>query len=269
MIETAKAESLLGRVSAELAAIEKRDWEIWLTYSFTAIIVGAGLVVLLLPSVAGGRGKLHFALEVSPQLFAALVALLIIFNTYSISRKLALRRIRQRVISTTIQAELARLQSFTDPLTEVYNRRSLADLAEKFISRAKRHGKELSFIIVDLDHFKVVNTRFGHLTGDLVLAEVAALLTGSIRGCDAVVRYGGDEFLIILSDSSQAGGAVVAERITRALADWNSTSPLHGFGLTASLGIAEWGPTKTLNDVLNEADKNMYETKHGKKQVAS
>ncbi|MBZ5672472.1 MAG: GGDEF domain-containing protein [Acidobacteriia bacterium] len=268
MSATPKPESLLGRVSAELAAIEKRDWESWLIHSITAIILGAGLVVLLLPSALDGRGRLHFALEVSPQLFAALVAILIIFNTYSISCKLALRRTRQHLISTTIQAELARLQSYTDPLTEVFNRRSLEDLAEKFISRAKRHGKGLSFIMVDLDEFKQVNTQCGHLTGDLVLAEVAALLNGSVRGCDAVVRYGGDEFLIILSDSSKAGGVVVADRIARALTDWNSTSPLHGFSLTASLGMADWGPTKTLDDVLIEADKNMYETKDAKKQIA-
>jgi diguanylate cyclase (GGDEF)-like protein len=265
MTETARPESLLGRVSAEVAAIEKRDWEIWLIHSITAIIVGAGLVVFLLPSFIGGRGKLHFTLEVSPQLFAALVALLIIFNTYLISRRLALRRAQQHLISTTIQAELARLQSYTDPLTEVHNRRSLEDLAEKFISRAKRYGKELSFIMVDLDNFKQVNTQFGHLTADLVLAEVAALLTRSVRGCDAVVRYGGDEFLIMLSDSSKGDSVVVADRVARVLADWNSIGPLRGFTLTASLGMADWGPTKTLNAVLIEADKNMYQTKHAKK----
>jgi diguanylate cyclase (GGDEF)-like protein len=266
---TPKPESLLGRVSAELAVMEKRDWQSWVIHFITATILGAGLVVLLLPSALDGRRYLHFTLEVSPQLFAALVALLILFNTYSIGRRLTLRRTRQHLISTTIQAELARLQSYTDPLTEVFNRRSLEGVAGKFISRAKRHGGGLTFIMVDLDDFKKLNSRFGHLTGDLVLAEVATLLNGSVRGCDAVIRYGGDEFLIVLSDSSKAGGAVVADRVARALADWNSTSPLHGFSLTASLGMADWAPTKTLDDVLIEADKNMYENKHARKQVSS
>jgi diguanylate cyclase (GGDEF)-like protein len=265
---TPKPESLLARLSAELAALEKRDWQSWLIHFIAATILGAGLIALLLPSALDGRRYLHFALEVSPQLFAALVALLIVFNTYSIGRKLTLRRTRQRLISTTIQAELARLQSCMDPLTEVFNRRSLEDLAEKFISRAKRHGGGLTFIMVDLDNFKELNRQFGHLTGDLVLAEVATLLNGSVRGCDAVVRYGGDEFLIILTDSSNAGGAVVADRVARALADWNSTSPLQGFSLTASLGMADWSPAKTLDDILVEADKSMYDIKDAKKRIA-
>jgi diguanylate cyclase (GGDEF)-like protein len=95
---------------------------------------------------------------------------------------------------STIQNEIVRLQSFTDPLPEVYNRRSLEDMAGRFISHARRLHSSLAFILVDVDRFKEVNTRFRHLTSDLVLTEVAALLQNSVRGSDAVVRYGGDEF---------------------------------------------------------------------------
>src|SRR5260370_4918183 len=102
-------------------------------------------------------------------------------------------------------------------------------MAQRYMSRAQRLDMPLSFLVLDADQFKDVNTRFGHLTGDFVLAEVAALLKGAVRGSDAVVRYGGDEFLIILADSAQEGAQVVASRIVRSAEDWNAAGHLPGF----------------------------------------
>jgi diguanylate cyclase (GGDEF)-like protein len=169
--------------------------------------------------------------------------------------------VREKVISTSIQGELVRLQSFTDPLTEVYNRRSLDEMAGRFIAHARRRVKPLSFVLADVDRFKEVNTRFGHLTGDLVLAEVASLLRGAVRGCDAVVRYGGDEFILILADAERPGAERVVERIQTALRDWNHEGHLEDFKVTVSLGIAEWKDGMTLDEALDEADRNMYQEK--------
>src|SRR3989442_5515561 len=112
----AKSDSLIARLSQQLAALEKRDWELWLIVTGTGILVGAGLLTLIFPSAILRRGNVRMEIEVSRELFVSLVALLILFNTYIISRRLELRRTRDAVISTTIQSELARLQSFTDPL---------------------------------------------------------------------------------------------------------------------------------------------------------
>jgi len=98
-----------------------------------------------------------------------------------------------------LQNQVIEQQSFTDPLTEIYNRRSLDRLAGQFISQARRRGSALCLLMIDADNFKKINTRFGHLTGDFVLAEIAGILKTMIRGSDAVVRYGGDEFLILLA----------------------------------------------------------------------
>jgi len=94
--------------------------------------------------------------------------------------------------------------------------------------------------MVDVNNFKQVNTKFGHLTGDTVLAEFAALLKASIRGSDAVVRYGGDEFLILLADTTIIGSEKVVDRINKHLAKWNIAGHLDGFQLRASIGVAEW-----------------------------
>ena len=170
---------------------------------------------------------------------------------------------RVSLVGTTIQSELIRLQSLTDPLTEVYNRRSLDDMAERLISHARRTNESLTFLLIDLDHFKEVNTRFGHLTGDFVLAEIAGLLKSSTRGSDVVVRYGGDEFLIVLVNTTKQNADVVVRRIIDYLGRWNKSSNLDGLEVTVSIGVAEWEADKTLGEVLDAADQDMYAIKNG------
>src|SRR5579872_1998513 len=231
-----KGQSTIGRVTQQLAKLEKRDWELWAIVSLTGVVVAAGLLALLLPAAFLQPGNLHLEITVSRQLAVGLAVLLVLLNTYIVTRRLELRRVRENLISTTIQGELTRLQSFTDPLTEVYNRRSLDDLAGRFIKHARRLHKPLTFLLIDVDRFKEVNTRFGHLGGDMVLAEIATLLRSSTRGSDAVVRYGGDEFVIILSDTSCADRVV--ERIRAYLRDWNQAGQLDNFELSLSIGVA-------------------------------
>ena len=227
----------------------------------TGVLVGLGLLAVLLPAAFMKSGDLHFEITVSKQLACGLLVLLILANTYLVTRRIEFRQLRQRMISTAMQNELIRLQSFTDPLTEIYNRRSLEELAGRFIGQAKRLGHPLTFLLVDLDHFKQVNTQFGHLTGDFVLTEIATLLKGSIRGTDAAIRYGGDEFLIALSNTNAAGADTVVNRIQVFLNEWNQSSSLDDFTVSLSIGTAEWTDGKTLDEVLDLADRNMYEEK--------
>ena len=259
----AGTDSVLAKVSRQLAAIEKRDFELYLIIVGTGILVGAGLIAITFPAALMKEGNVHMEINVSRELFLGLVVLLILFNTYVISRRFDLRRTREEVISGSLQNELIRLQSFTDPLTEVFNRRSLDEMAASFMSRARRLDKPLCFMVVDADRFKDINTKFGHLTGDFVLAEIAALLKGAVRGTDAVVRFGGDEFLVILADTSlKAGADVVTGRIAKDIDEWNKAGHLEGYQMALSIGVAEWAVGKTLDQVLAEADQKMYNTKY-------
>jgi diguanylate cyclase (GGDEF)-like protein len=256
-----QTESVLARVSQELSHLEKRDWELWAIVSFTGVLVGAGLLAILFPAAFLKQDNVHFEITVSRQLVVGLIAVLTLLNTYVVTRRLELRRVREKLISTTIQAEVIRQQSFTDPLTELYNRRSLEEMATRFTSHARRLKKPLTFMLIDVDRFKEVNTRFGHLAGDVVLAEIASLLKSSVRGSDAVVRYGGDEFLIFLADASRAESGKVVDRIRTYLHDWNQTGSLPGFELNLSIGVSEWLDGKTLDEVLDSADRDMYAAK--------
>jgi len=255
------SDSVMANVNRELRNLDQRDWELWLIVTATGVLVGLGLLAVLLPAAFIKSGNLHFEITVSKQLACGLLVLLILANTYLVTRRIEFRQLRQKMISTAMQNELIRLQSFTDPLTEIYNRRSLEELAGRFIGQAKRLGHPLTFLLVDLDHFKQVNTRFGHLTGDFVLTEVATLLKGSIRGTDAAIRYGGDEFLIALANTNAAGADTVIDRIQGFLNEWNQSSSLDDFTVSLSIGTAEWTDGKTLDEVLDVADRNMYEEK--------
>lgn len=268
MKNEAQGDSVLSRVSTQLRALEKRDWELWLIVSGTGVLVSAGFIALAFPSAILHEGSLHFELDVSRELFISLIALLVLLNTYVISRRLELRRTREMVISTTIQSELIRLQSFTDPLTEVYNRRMLDEMFNRYVSHAKRLSKPMTLLVVDVDRFKDINTQFGHLTGDFVLAEIASLLRGAVRGSDAVVRYGGDEFLVFLADSPQDGAAIVNARVAKSVQDWNNSGHLGNFEMTLSIGMAQWKENRTLDEMLTEADQKMYTAKDARKRGA-
>jgi diguanylate cyclase (GGDEF)-like protein len=256
-----QTESVLARVGQQLSQLERRDGELWLIVSLTGVLVATGLAAILFPAAFLKHDSVHFELTVSRPLATGLIVLLALLNTYLVTKRFEIRRLREKLISSTIQQELIRQQSFTDPLTEIYNRRSLDEIAGRFISHARRLNNSLSFLLIDVDRFKDVNTKFGHLTGDVVLADTAALLKSSVRGSDAVFRYGGDEFLVILADTSRSGAATVIERIRTYLVDWNRGAALDGFELNLSIGVAEWSGALTLDELLDEADREMYAAK--------
>lgn len=260
---------LLASLSQQLAAIEKRDAELWLIMLSIGLIVSSCLLVIVYPGTFLSNGKFHLEMSISKEAFFGFIAMITLANAYIVSRRFQYRKIRQQLISTTIQNELIRLQSFTDPLTEVYNRRSLDEMAGRFISTARRRKTDLTFMLIDLDRFHDVNTKFGHLTGDVVLAEVAALLKTAVRGSDAVVRYGGDEFLIILSDSTAEQAGRVTDRIQHHLRLWNESGQLRDFILSLSIGVAQWRDGATLDETLDEADQKMYAMKAESATAAS
>jgi diguanylate cyclase (GGDEF)-like protein len=260
-MKEAQSQDAFSAITQQLALIERRDWELWIIVSLAGFLVSVGLLALITPAAFLKQEDIHFQITVSRQLVVGLFVLLGLLNGHLATRRLDLRRARQRLISSTIQNELVRLQSFTDPLTEVYNRRSLEDMAGRFISHARRLQSPLTFMMIDVDRFKEVNSRFGHLTGDFVLAEIAKILKRSVRGSDAVVRYGGDEFLVILADTSAPDARTVVGRIEAHVKDWNEQRHLESFDLSLSTGRCEWTDGMTLDEALDKSDRAMYAEK--------
>ncbi len=160
--------------------------------------------------------------------------------------------------NTTVVGELEQ-RVVTDTGTGLLNKRWWDELAPREAAQARRSGGSIAILLADLDDFKLVNDRFGHLTGDLVLRQFASALTSSIRTGDAAIRWGGDEFVAILRDCKVEGAMAVAEDI---LIGVRAVTGALASGITASVGVAlfpEHGGT--LDEVVAAADAAMYEAK--------
>ncbi len=157
--------------------------------------------------------------------------------------------------------ELAR-QASQDPLTGLKNRRRFEEDLRAELARSNRYGVEGALLMLDLDHFKLVNDTLGHPAGDRVLAEMAAVLRGRTRETDVLARIGGDEFAIVLPRCDLAEAQSVSEEIATAIRE-HMEAEKGVPPITASIGIAPFGPGKPLGfeDVLAQADAAMYEAK--------
>ncbi|HZA80729.1 MAG TPA: diguanylate cyclase, partial [Actinomycetes bacterium] len=162
-----------------------------------------------------------------------------------------------------LHAEAERL-SVTDPLTGAWNYRYFERRFEQEIERSRRFGRVLTLLMLDVDHFKSVNDRFGHQRGDEVLVEFAGRVTGSVRDIDTFARYGGEEFVLILPETNLEGGLAVAEKLRRA----THRQPFCGDGdgggvrLTVSIGLACFPEHATsTEELLRAADEALYEAK--------
>lgn len=256
-----QTKSTLSRVTHQLSKLEKRDWELWTIVTITGVLVSAALLGILFRAAFLKTDGIHFELTVSRPLAIGLFVMLALLNTYLVTKRFEVRRLREQLISSTLQNQVIEQQSFIDPLTEIYNRHSLDQIAGRFINQAMRRKTPLTFLMIDADNFKQINTRFGHLTGDFVLAEIASILKSSIRASDAAVRYGGDEFLIVLADATMEGAEPVIERIHRKCDDWNDAGHLEGSRIGLSIGTAQWHEGDSLDEMLDKADHKMYEHK--------
>jgi diguanylate cyclase (GGDEF)-like protein len=159
-------------------------------------------------------------------------------------------------------------QALTDPLTGVANRRAFDQRLAEETERALRHGRALSVMLVDVDHFKAINDRFGHAAGDHVLQNLADDLQTVTRQGDLLARVGGDEMAMILADCPPDQAADVARRMLSVLEDDDSLARRHE--VTLSVGVAGLAPGQSADDLLRRADQALYRAKgEGRNQVVS
>lgn len=163
--------------------------------------------------------------------------------------------------------EKLRNQALRDPLTGLYNRRYMEDCLQRFVRLAERENREISLIMVDLDHFKRLNDEHGHSFGDQVLRDAALTLTGSLRETDIVCRFGGEELVVILPDCPLERAADKAELLRLRIEELSNT---HGTDISASFGVASVPHTsQSVTDLLQAADQALYKAKQsGRNQVA-
>ncbi len=156
-----------------------------------------------------------------------------------------------------LQEELKRM-AITDDLTGVFNRRKLEEVMNLEMDRANRTGQDLSVLMVDIDHFKAVNDTHGHQAGDDVLIEITKLSKNSLRESDYVIRYGGEEFLVCMPETSLEEAAQIAERLRRVVAEHTFDTVGH---ITISIGVSGYDKGESQETFIKRADQKLYDAK--------
>ncbi len=170
------------------------------------------------------------------------------------------RIIRELEESKQALAELAT----TDSLTKLKNRRMFYTQAAQNLIACRRFGKDMSLLLLDIDHFKKVNDTFGHHAGDAVLVVVANLLADMVRGVDTVARFGGEEFAILMPETNRLGAAVLGERIRSAIEREQISVDGQHIPVTVSIGITTLAAeqVESIDQLLNIADRRLYLAKN-------
>ncbi len=186
------------------------------------------------------------------------IAVIVIFVILALILAVIIRRFLKEL--NIAREELVRLACI-DGLTGLVNRKTAMIRFEEEISSQIRSGDSLSCLMLDVDHFKSVNDRYGHQVGDTVLVKVAKTLSETTRLHDIVCRYGGEEFMIIMPKTSLQGAEVIAARILEKIADDAITVPGNHLSVTISCGLAQRGENETADKVIGRADTALYRAK--------
>jgi diguanylate cyclase (GGDEF)-like protein len=196
------------------------------------------------------------------------VSLVIFAMSLAAGIMLVIRFLRQRAF--LLERELTRITQH-DSLTGIYNRRYLTELAEREVTLARRHRRELSVLMLDIDHFKRINDTYGHDIGDRVIRAVTEACLAGVRSIDHVGRIGGEEFVCVLPETDAVAAQACAERLRRTIENSRLPPPNHGITFTVSVGVAVLKPAhQNWQALLKDADVALYRAKEsGRNRVVT
>lgn len=251
-------EDRIEQLQRELESLEGRDLEVWAIGASLGLIVVGALLLVLNPGLIWNFEVFIRQADSSPQLVLGLFTLVLLLNAYLYYER---RRIRSSRCELLRQLLIVERSAQLDPLTGAFNRRCLDQLLQKEISRAERKGTKLSVVIADVNDFKAFNTRFGHLVGDEVLSQVAKVLASALRASDTIVRYGGDEFIVLLGDTDRQQAEIAVNRIHEYLHAWNRKEKYGDLEVTVTCGISEFSRGMSGTALIRIADAEMLAQK--------
>lgn len=245
---------IVAAFSAQVMSVRQFAWSWGFVAGLSALALGLGGAGLGFPDQTPAGRALAWAVFVS-----VLGRVVFLSVRMGALRDALMRR------NEALRASLARIEHLAnvDELTGAWNRRALLGMLEDEALRAARQPAPFSLVILDLDHFKTVNDRFGHPVGDAVLRRFAAVTQGSVRAVDRLGRWGGEEFALLLPGTPLEGARIIAERVREsvAAAPWHEEAP--GLTLTVSGGLAEHRPGEGIDALVKRADVALYAAKTG------
>lgn len=238
-------------IEQDLRQIETREWHLWVLALGLILVMGSVTAATYFYFLADGLEGLGLHRQAVDRALAGLCVLLGLFCAYVIHTRSAFTRMRR----------LLEKQAMRDALTGLYNRQYFNYRLAEEISRADRGRHPLALLVCDLDHFKAVNDTKGHQAGDRVLEAVARAIQEATRGSDLVFRWGGDEFVVVLSESSYSGILIAGERIREGVR--RIAGEMYP-ALDLSIGVAVYPEHgSTIDELMRMADRALYVAKRG------
>jgi diguanylate cyclase (GGDEF)-like protein len=256
-----------ARIQAELVKLESQKREIWILVVFAAAVLCLGILSFFFPGSFWKSNTLN--LSFSPQVLFVVMIVTVVMALIYIRQDLEVRGLRLANLQQILSSQEKQAASMIDALTNVFTRRLLPDLLQGEIARAERTNRSLALLMCDVNNFKHVNDRHGHLMGDFVLTQVAAILKSCVRGSDYVIRYGGDEFLILLPETDEKGSEIVRQRIHEKVSDWDRNNRVGDLPISVSVGLYLHVTGQTAEKDVAEADVRMYAEKLANKRAAA
>lgn len=254
-----------------LQHLDRRQWWLWSTTVAVILLLTLAVASFAFPAMLS-REESTYSFYLN-QAVRALVGLVLVFSVYLVYQQVQLSRLRHEVADQmqslakveTLASEVYKLAAL-DQLTGLYNRRSGEQRLAQEISRAQRHGRPLTVLLMDLDGLKQINDRHGHAAGDTVLKGFADRLQRAIRGSDLAVRLGGDEFMALLPECRAEEVRHVLGRLEGLEFEFDDQK----LRLQYSRGWTDYAPGETPQELLKRADGALYENKRaGKRRMAA
>lgn len=254
-------------IRERLHVLDRRQWSLWSTTVAVVLLLTLAVASFAFPALLNrDSGTYSFFLN---QAVRALVGLVLVFSVYLIYQQTQIMRLHHQVADQiqslakveTLASEVYKLAAL-DQLTGLYNRRSGEQRLAQEISRAQRHGRPLTLLLVDVDGLKQINDKHGHAAGDTLLKGFADRLQRAIRGSDLAVRLGGDEFMAILPECRADEVRHVLGRLEGLEFGFNEDK----ICLQFSRGWTDYKPGETAQEFLQRADAALYDNKRAGKR---
>src|SRR5271170_5438716 len=256
------------QIREHLHRLDRRQWWLWSTAVAVILLLTLAVASFAFPAMLS-HDETSYSFYLN-QAVRSLVGIVLLFSVYLVYQQYLLSRLR-RQLAEQVQS-LAKVQSLAsevyklaalDQLTGLYNRRSGEQRLAQEISRAQRHGRPLTILLMDLDGLKQINDRHGHAAGDTVLKGFADRLQRAIRGSDLAVRLGGDEFMALLPECRAEEVRHVLARLEGLEFEFDDNK----LRLQYSRGWTDYAPGETPQELLKRADAALYENKRAGKRT--